>query len=213
MLRDLDGLDKDKGKYVEMVDKAWFDEFSEKMRQVENLAPKNLQDEEDLDKRLVSINACLSRAANVPESDLLFVKKMISAIRATVNSCKGSTQKTFNDSLALKKRKYKDGAYEGIGLEEILQIRQNLTYLKNQEQQEIPRIRGNVDDLQRKVDSLLGNLTRERIQNARNKNKALDEQLESIEDCQNTLLQELNNFKRMLQGTQKNEDKCDLDKQ
>lgn len=114
-----------------MVNKAWFDEFIEKMRQVENLAPKNLQEEEDLDKRLVSINACLSRAHNVPESDLLFVKKMISAIRATVNSCKGSSQKTFNDSLALKKRKQKDGAYENIGLEEVLQVRQNLAYLKN----------------------------------------------------------------------------------
>ena len=58
-----------------------------------------------------------------------------------------------------------------------------MAYLENQEGSDIPRIRGNVDDLQRKVDSLLGNLARERIQNARMKNKALDEKLDSIEDC------------------------------
>ena len=73
-----------------------------------------------------------------------------------------------------------------------------MAYLQNQEGTEIPRIRGNVDDLQRKVDSLLGNLTRERIQNERNKNKALDGKLESIEECQDELVKELNNFKRML---------------
>lgn len=150
---DLQKAMQDTKKYVDAIRNTRKDEYDDIIRQIQRLSKKIGQDTQEQEKRLDDFEAKMipvqgGAQSHIPESDLVFIRKEVARYRASIIASKAQNEQNLDDSLKLCNENKKDMSSNGISLDDLQQLRQNLQSEKKIDTIDIPRIKRNIDNLE-----------------------------------------------------------------